>query len=250
MDLWRHCAGEDAIQRIGGRFRRLVESQEQVATSRLVDDFEEQAMLESLIEANKPRLPADCRGLHYLFATPFRYPPLRRGSRFGGRHDPGLFYASRSAATAMTEVAYYRLLFISGMETPPPGHRLLSQHTLFSGRYATDRGIRLQAPPFAAHRRLLADPASYRVTQSLGRAMREAGVEGFEYLSARHGGQALNIALIHPRALCSKAPEERQNWLCETRPDAVTFYSNEIGEVVHLPARRFLVDGRLPSPAT
>ena len=35
----------------GGEFRRIVESQEQVATNRLVSSLEEQALLESLLES-------------------------------------------------------------------------------------------------------------------------------------------------------------------------------------------------------
>ena len=63
-------------RRSHGRLLRLVESQEQVATNSLVRTLAEQALLEDLIEASKPPLPATGHGLHYLLATPFRYPPL------------------------------------------------------------------------------------------------------------------------------------------------------------------------------
>ena len=39
-------------------------------------------LLESLIEETKPALPPECRHLHYLLATPFRYGSYPRGSRF------------------------------------------------------------------------------------------------------------------------------------------------------------------------
>ncbi len=247
--LWQDCNGAEALRPISGRFERLVESQEQVATSQLVDDLDEQALLEQLLEGSKPRLPASCHGLHYLLATPFRYPPLRHGTRFGGRHEPSLLYASLEASTAMAETAYYRLLFLSGMTEPPPTQRLVSQHTLFTARYSTRHGVRLQAPPFADCRETLTDPADYRATQALGKAMREAGVEAFEYVSARTPNERINVALFQPSALATKTPEGQQNWLCETRAEGVRFYSGEATEVFRFPLEGFLVDGRLPAPS-
>jgi hypothetical protein len=72
----------------------MVESQQQIATSSLVDDLAEQALLEELIERSKPPLRSGTERLHYLLATPFRYPPLRHGSRFGGRFEPSLLYGA------------------------------------------------------------------------------------------------------------------------------------------------------------
>ena len=79
--------------------------------------------------------------------------------------------------------------------------------------------------------------------------MRAAGVEAFEYVSARAPGERINVALFAPAALASKRPGNRQNWLCETRADGVRFYSSETTEVFHFPLAGFLVDGRLPAPA-
>ena len=86
-ELWRECRGEQAIAPLRGKLVRLVESQEQVATLQLVDTLEEQALLEELIETSKPHLPPSSETLHYLLKTPFRYPPLRWGSRFGRRRN-------------------------------------------------------------------------------------------------------------------------------------------------------------------
>ena len=107
-EIWRQCKGERHIRPLQGRLVRLVESQEQVATLQLVDTLEEQALLEELLESSKPPVPADAEPLHYLLKTPFRYPPLRWGSRFGRRHEPSLFYAALKLETAMAESAYYR----------------------------------------------------------------------------------------------------------------------------------------------
>ena len=40
---------------------------------KLVDTLAEQALLEDLIESSKPPVPVECRHLHYLLSTPFRY---------------------------------------------------------------------------------------------------------------------------------------------------------------------------------
>src|SRR5690625_4094619 len=105
----------------------MVESQEQVATSRLVASLARQAVLEELLEASKPPVPLEVTGLGYLLATPFRYPPLRHGSRFGSRDEPSLFYGSRGLPPLLAEVAYYRFVFWKGMSRPPPAP-LRTQH--------------------------------------------------------------------------------------------------------------------------
>ncbi|MCV6615090.1 MAG: RES family NAD+ phosphorylase [Cellvibrionaceae bacterium] len=38
-------------------------------------------------------------------STPFRYPPLAYGSRFGSTLERGIFYASQELATAFAESA-------------------------------------------------------------------------------------------------------------------------------------------------
>ena len=83
-----------------GRAWRLVEAQHVVSTMKLVDDVAEQRLLEDLLEAAKPPLPAAAKGLHYLLATPFRYPPLPRGSRFRAAGEPGVFYGADALATS------------------------------------------------------------------------------------------------------------------------------------------------------
>ena len=62
--IWAACAERAVQQALGGEFRRIVESQEQVATNRLVSSLEEQALLESLLESSKPPVPGGCEKLH------------------------------------------------------------------------------------------------------------------------------------------------------------------------------------------
>ncbi len=86
--IWQACRGAEHIGPLAGELFRLVESQAQVATLDYVDTLAEQALLEDLLETVKPPWPADSARLHYLLRTPFRYPPLPWGSRFGQRHEP------------------------------------------------------------------------------------------------------------------------------------------------------------------
>lgn len=249
-EIWRLCAGEKQVRPLQGWLVRLVESQEQVATLQLVDTLEEQALLEELLESSKPPLPESAEPLHYLLKTPFRYPPLRWGSRFGRRHEPGLFYAALKLETAMAEGAYYRCVLWSGMAVPPPSGRILSEHASFEAAWKVERGVRLQEPPFSDYERALTDTADYRVAQELGSAMRGAGVQAFEYRSARCPQRGCNVALFTPRAFIEKRPRNLTPWLCETTASYVAFKPAHVPGSPKVFARElFLVDGRLPQPA-
>lgn len=233
-----------------GRLFRLVESQERVATLGYVDTLEEQALLEEMLEGSKPDYPADCRAdLHYLLATPFRYPPLAWGSRFGGRHEPGIFYGGASPHTTLAEAAYYRLVFWHSMQAAPPAAVLHSEHTLFTATWRSQRGVRLHQLPFDRHRELLRDPADYRQTQALGHAMREAGVEVFEYASARDPEGGSCAGLFTPAAFTRRKPTAMQAWFCELSAREVQFMPRTGGPVQRFPLAWFLVNGELPRPA-
>jgi hypothetical protein len=213
---------------------------------RLVSSLARQAVLEDLLETTRP--PWRDAGLHYLLAMPFRYPPLKHGSRFGSRREPSLFYGSRETRSVLVEAAYYRFTFWHGMTAPPAG-TLDTQHTLFGAAWRTARGLRLQAPPFDAHRAQLADPADYAATQALGAAMRAAGVEAFEFVSARDAAGGLNVALFTPKALAKKQPAWQEIWLCELTAAHVCFRAAHGREMHDFPLAAFQVDGALPWPA-
>lgn len=234
--------------RLSGTLLRLVESQEQVATNQLVRSLDRQALLEDMLESTKPPLRRGAETLHYLLATPFRYPPLKHGSRFGTRNEPSLFYGSRETRTVLFEAAYYRFVFWFGMARAPAG-KLDTQHTLFGAAYRTNRGMQLQAPPFAAHRAELASPADYHASQALGSAMRAAGIEAFEFASARDPEGGVNVALFTPAALAGKEPVSQEAWLCELGGERVRFRAARGRDVHDFPLALFLVDGTLPWPA-
>lgn len=247
-DIWAACGAEARSRLLSGEILRLVESQEQVATNRLVATLAEQELLEDMLEASKPRLPARAGRLDYLLATPFRYPPLPHGSRFGGRHEPALFYAARTLTTVLAESAYYRFVFWQGMRVPPPAP-LLTQHTLFGARLRARRGYALQLPPFDAHRTVLVSREDYGPTQALGRALREAGADAIEYVSARDAGGGLNIALYSPTAFANPRPSFKHEWLCDTRATEVSFYARGVDGARSFALSQFTLQGRLPAPA-
>lgn len=248
MTDWDACLAEATAGPISGRLLRLVESQEEVATTRLVNSLERQAVLEELLEATKPPRRAGTERLHYLLATPFRYPPLKHGSRFGSRIEPSLFYGSLGLNAVLAEAAYYRFVFWQGM-TIPPEDKLVTQHTMLEAEYRTERGLQLHAPPFAAHRKRLTHPSDYAATQELGSKMRQAGIAAFEYLSARDPEGGVNVALFTPDALPGNEPVSRESWLCELTGTHARFSAGHNRTVHGFEVDLFLVGGELPQPA-
>jgi len=248
--IWQACRARTSPKPIHGRLSRVVESQEQVATSQLVNgNLERQAVLENLIEPSKPARVPGTDHLDYLLATPWRYPPLKYGSRFGARHEPSLFYGGLNNNTTLAECAYYRWVFLFDMSEPP--NRLSSRHTLFEANYNTSQGFRLQQIPFSEYQFELSNPEHYATTQALGQAFRAQGVEAFEYPSARDPNKGLNVALIQPTALASTHIENPTQWQCDTTHNKVTFSRRSQPPLVQaFTINDFtLSNGRFPKPA-
>ncbi len=232
-------------QALLGTLNRIVESQSQVVTLKLVDTIAEQQVLEQLLEDSKPeaRLPAN---LHYLLRTPWRYPPLPWGSRFGTRYEASLFYGSLSLESLFAEAAYYRLVFLEGSRQPFK-NRVVSQHTVFSARFNTKAGLDISKQPFSRRRKVLTSKFDYGPTQALGAALRKSEIQAFIYQSARTLKPAFNVALFTPRALRSRKPVLQQRALCEARPERVSFRHEQ--EIWTFERAAFLIDGQLPQPA-
>ena len=248
MTAWDACLAVVEPVKLAGGVLRLVESQEQAATGELVGSLERQYTLEVMLEETKPPRRKGSEDLHYLLSTPFRYPPLKHGSRFGTRSEPSLFYASLGIHTVLAEAAYYRFVFWFGMAKPPAG-KLDTRHTLFEAAYRTASGLRLHYPPFATHRDAISHPADYRASQALGAKMRAAGIEAFEFVSARDPDGGLNLALFTPRAFARKAPVKQEAWQCELTGEHVRFLQARGREFHAFPLGLFQVAGRLPWPA-
>lgn len=249
MSIWEACQGTQYIGPIHGTLFRLIESQEQIATLGYVDTLEEQAVLEELLEQAKPPYREASSSYHYLLKSPFRYPPLLWGSRFGRVHEPSIFYGGGSVTTTLAESAYYRFLFWYSIAATPIKKRIHSAHTLLSVGYRTARGVRLQRAPFSRFMTELTDPQYYQPCQLLGSAMRAAEVEAFEYRSARdvQGGRCVGLFL--PSAFATQRPRSISPWLCELSAQEVSFRQLSTNEVTRIGIEQFLLDGELPLPA-
>lgn len=247
--IWETCAGAAQLQTISGTAWRLVESQEQIATLGYVDTLEEQALLEELLDSVKPPYPVNSDGYHYLLKTPFRYPPLRWGSRFGRIHEPGIFYAGCQVNTTLAESAFYRFVFWYSISNTPIKNSITSAHTLFCVNYASKQGVRLHAAPFDQFQPQLTHPQDYSATQQLGSAMRAARVEAFEYQSARDTEGNYCVGLFVPAALAHKNPSDMTQWWCELGATEVVFKQIGHKDIIRFPLDKFLVDGKLPMPA-
>jgi hypothetical protein len=226
----------------------VVESQHQVSTRKLVDSAAEQELLESLVDRVKPPAVGGVR-LHYLLSTPFRYPPLRHGSRFGSRQERGLWYGAEEPRTAFAEVAYYRLLFLEG--TRASLDVVMTELSAFTVRMRSDKGVQLDAPPFGEYAEAISSPVSYAASQALGREMRAAGVELFSFRSARDAQGGRNVGAFTPAVFHAATPQHFQRWHCTATREAVECVRSDFtGErTVHGFARaQFLVEGVLPQP--
>ena len=246
--IWTRCAGDSEIEPLDLSPWRVVEAQHQVSTRKLVDSADEQALLEELIDSVKP--PDSTGGrLHYLLFTPFRYPPLPHGSRFGARRERGIWYGSMDRRTAFAEVAYYRLLFLEG--TRAQLGTVETSLTAFTARMRTSKGIDLVAAPFDAHRRAIASPTSYTSSQAIGNAMRSAGVEAFRYPSARDAENGINVGAFVPRVFGSARPKSFETWHCAASRERVDITQGDYfkRDRFTFPRAQFLVQGSLPAPA-
>ena len=177
----------------------------------LVDTLDEQALLEQVLDDSKPAVPEDCRRLHYLLFTPFRYDaPHPRGSRFRRvGTTPGVFYASLEAPTAVAEMAFWRLLFYAeSPDTPWPVNA--GEYTAFSVRFSAGKGLDLTRLPLNRDAERWTHPTDYSHCQTLADTARESKVLAVRYQSARAAGQ--NVALLACAAFASRAPVELQGW--------------------------------------
>ena len=249
-DIWVSLGGDIPVEPIAGTLMRMTESQEQVATSRICNNLAEQSRLEELLEEkSKPPLPDGVAHLNYLLATPWRYPPLLYGSRFGRVFEPSLFYGALSVDTCLAESAYYRLVLLLDMSALPDTP-LRSRHTLFEVKYKTAIGLKLQGPAFQPFSETLTHPSQYGPTQSLGSAMREFGIEAFEYASARDPNRGNNVALFTPKALSSRKVSNKTEWQCETTEVGVMFsFMGVPARVKAFESDLFMRDGQFPRPA-
>lgn len=120
------------------------------------------------------------------------------------------------------------------MAIPPTG-KLDTQHTLFGAKYRTEKGLQLQNPPFAQYAETLSSSTEYDPAQLLGGLMRNAGVDAFEFISARDPARGINVALFMPTALQGNAPLCQEAGQCELTGSQVSFHAAHSREFFHFP---------------
>jgi hypothetical protein len=231
-NIWMLCEGASRLRALRLEAWRVVEAQHEVSTRKLVSSVAEQELLEEMVERVKPpAVSAGRRGLqlHYLLTTPFRYPPLKQGSRFGTRAERGIWYGAEELRTALAEVAHYRMRFIQS------SHAELgvvsSALTAFTISMRTvKRGMDLVSPPFDAFRGDIAHPDSYAATQPLGRAMRDAGVELWRWPSARDADGGVCVGAFTPAVFGALKPKLFETWYCSADRSRVDFVRGGFGE--------------------
>ena len=248
MDLRPIATAEPEVP-LQGTVLRLVQQQGIDSLTPLVDDLEQLARLEALVETSKPQLQraGSVAPSHPLLLTPFRYPPLVHGSRFGSRQSRGMFYGSRSRSGSMVEGAFYALLFWAGLIEPPPAP-IRRRQTLFSVLLNAARGLQLQAITDPGAQATLRDPSHYGPTQQLGEWLRDQGFEAFEYLSARSRDSLVHVGVLTP-AVFQSTPFDQVEITTELSSDHVSFLTHDDGKLHRCPREQFLVDGQLPRPA-
>lgn len=236
-----------AIARLDGVVMRLAEQQGAQATRRITESLEEQAWLEDFLETSQPDLPdaQEYPVRHRLLLTPFRY-PRRYGSRFSKPWGRGLFYGSRSRLGCLLEGAYDELVFQNGPEQPFPGRSAMRKN-LFHVNVRTERGLQLQQQRSKALQRCLRDPVDTRCAQATGHRMREAGIEAFEYHSARSPDDVVQFGAISC-CVFQSTPFDQVDVQVESHTEGVVFRCLDDNSVWHFQRRQFEVNGVFPEP--
>lgn len=203
---------------------RVVEAQHIISTMKFVDNLVEQEILEEILEGYKPALKHSLRDYHYLMAAPFRYGMEEYGSRFRPVGEKnGVFYGSEAVETAVSEMAFYRLLFFQETPgTPLPENGL--QFSGFSVRVSTDCCLDLTSNALKETSELWLAPVDYGPCQSLAINAREIGVTMIRFQSVRDSGERANIALLEPDCFELKTINDQQTWQLMLKPDSAVAY--------------------------
>lgn len=112
----------------------------------------------------------------------------------------GVFYASHSVETAVTETRHTRALFLSATDEPAQELDMRVYAVDLTADLQDIRGLRDEHPA-------LYDPMLYASSQHFAAVLRDAGSDGIVYESVRHDGGEC-VAVFRPRLL-SNCRQER-----------------------------------------
>lgn len=226
MTIWAVCDGINRRVPLDLAPWRMVEDQFISSSRDLVDSRQEHDLLEALLENSKPGI---VNGKHYLIFTPFRYPPLKYGSRFGTTYEPSVWYGSLALDITLAEVAFYRLKFFD--DTSANLDYIEIPMTAFKAYIKTENGIDLTQAPFKAYQDNISNQTSYADSQKLGTEMREAKIDAFIFTSARDRAFGKNVAAFTPEVFHMKDRQyisNMQNWRCIANKHVIEFTRDDI----------------------
>lgn len=229
--IWTpHAVASEAF-RLRRRLWRAVEAQHIASTLRIVASVAEQLTLERVLEASKPSVPPEAQHLHYLLATPFRY-PSPHGSRFRSPVDPGVWYGADTRVTACAELGYWRWRFLSdseGLSSIGP-----APQTLFRAGVSA-KFVDLTRPPFNRDRAHWAHRTDYTATQQFASIARAANIGALRYQSVRDPEHGPAVAVLRAQSFSPSQPLEQEIWLLTVKPSSVTWHRDDA--VFEFPAK-------------
>ena len=190
-------------------------------------------------------MPGGCEKLHHLLSTPFRYPPLRHGSRFDPASSPACSMPRAAATPCLPKP--HTTDWCSGKawrwfqrRPDDPAHPV---------RWAVQNGARAAVAEAALRFLPGACWPTLELSGNTGArtAMRGAGVEAFEFRLGPGSGRRHESGHFTPVALSAPRPVFAEAWLCETSSTGVVFTVRAAGRSRTIRSRYF-VDGVCPCP--
>lgn len=204
---------------------RGVETQYIAACIKLVDTFEEQDLLEQMLEVSKPPVPPVSEQKHYLLLSPFRYFPAH-SSRFRPAQQSGLWYGSSTLEGSCSEIAYWRMKFIKDSAGLVASGEIITEHTFYQSN-VQGRVINLMAAPWVDFSHIWKHTSDYSGTHKLAELAQKEGIDWIQYESVRRPSCSL-AAVLKPDALHMEPAaleKSRQEWTCKATRDTVLMYN-------------------------
>ncbi len=214
-----------------------------ISTMKLVDNMDEQALLEELLEDTKPPVPPECRHLHFLLFTPFRY--SKYPSRFRRANSLyGVYYAAEHVETALSEIVFHRLLRLGDApDLPWPTNPV--EFSAFSARFETAKCLDLTQPPYEKDSGNWTDLENYDASQTIAQKAHSEGIEAIRSISARDPERRLNVSLLSCNAFRDEAPRDQHTWHIRFSQTGVQAMSPRTQQSITFPTNAFEADSRM-----
>jgi hypothetical protein len=203
------------------------------ASLKLVSDSAELDVLELLLADSAAQQSTFKAPLgedrHPQLLAPFNFRP-RHASRFRAANQPGYWYGASTLDASLSEVAYWRMVFISA-STGCSQLEIVTDHSFFQ----TDvdgMGVDLMSPPWNINRSIWRHGSDYSSTQALAVAAEKAKIQWILYESVRAPNSPLAV-VFDPEALkgtTSKVNASCHEWTCKATRERVVIVNKKTGE--------------------